>query len=46
MFRDLGADIVDGADMFEDDEEPELPRRRRSHSYDNEEIISCREKPY
>ena len=43
VFREVGSDIVDGADMFtEDDEEPET-RRRGSHSHCLEEIISCRD---
>ena len=42
VYREVGLDIVDGADMFEEDEEPET-RRRGSHCHSPEEIISCRE---
>ena len=40
--REVGPDFVDGADMFEEDEELET-RRRGSHCHSPEEIISCRE---
>ena len=42
MFREVGPDIVDGADMITEDEEEPETGRRASHSH-SEEIISCLE---